>query len=142
LKYFDQQFADKRAQFSLKIYVADYKILRKSLRFIDENENAVKDRSQCREEKLISRSYNRVFAMEMRFLVEFASGFGFWRLGANNYRVAQALYSTYNAKRISMSGRRWNPFGMEGGSGVDVRRGTADDEYEGRARRSLKWKCH
>lgn len=46
---------------------------------------------------------------------------------------AQALYSTYNAKRISMSGRRWNPFGMEGGPGVDVRRGTADDEYEGRS---------
>lgn len=71
---------------------------------------------------------------------------------------AQAFpYSVYNAKRISMSGWRWNPFGMgserEGGwrggrgrllgdRGSDVRGGTVDAGYEGRARRSLKWKCH
>lgn len=64
---------------------------------------------------------------------------------------AQALYSVYNAKRISMSGWRWNPFGMGrerrrgrllGDRGSDVRGGTVDAGYEGRTRRSLKWKCH
>lgn len=62
----------------------------------------------------------------------------------------QALYSAYNAKRISMSGWRWNPFGMGrkgrgrllGDRGSDVRGGTVDAGYEGRTRRSLKWKCH
>lgn len=32
---------------------------------------------------------------------------------------AQALYSAYNTKRISMSGWRWNPFGAGAGGGVE-----------------------
>jgi len=32
----------------------------------------------------------------------------------------QALYSVYNAKRISMSGWRWNSFGMEGARGLGI----------------------
>lgn len=54
-------------------------------------------------------------------------GFGFWRLDANNYRqYAQALYSAYNAKRISMNGWRWNPVGM-GRGGRGWRRGGRDE---------------
>jgi len=50
--------------------------------------------------------------MKLRFRVKLVNDFGDLMPTITGY--AQALYSVYNAKRISMGGWRWNLFGMEG----------------------------
>lgn len=96
-------------------------------------------------------SYNWIFAIKSRFLVKLVNDLGFWRLGANNYMVRASVVfhlqcETYFNERVAMESV-WNEARGEGPEllgdrGSDVRGGTVDAGYEGRARRSLKWKCH
>lgn len=88
--------------------------------------------------------------MKLRFLVKLTNDFGFWRLDANNYRIRASVVfrlqcKTYFNERVAMefvwnegSGGEW----WLGDRGNDVRGRIVDAGYEGRTRRSLKWKCH
>lgn len=58
--------------------------------------------------------------MKWRFRFELVNDLASGDLMPTITGYAQALYSVYNAKRISMNGRRWNPFGMEGADGLGI----------------------
>jgi len=100
-------------------------------------------------ENMSTGNYNWqwIFVIKLRFRVEFVNDFSFWRLDANNYRIRASVVfrlqcETYFNERMAME-FVWNGRGQRlGDRGSDVRGGTVDVGYEGRARRSLKWKCH
>lgn len=87
------------------------------------------------------------FRYEMEIPLRTREWLGLWRLDANNYRIRASVVfrlqcETYFNERVAMESV-WNGGGRWlGDRGSDVRGGTVDAGYEGRARRSLKWKCH
>lgn len=97
-------------------------------------------------------SYNWIFAIKSRFLVKLVNDLGFWRLGANNYMVRASVVfrlqcETYFNERVAMESV-WNEargVGPRSCLGIEVAMFAVEPStpgYEGRTRRSLKWKCH